>query len=353
MGARNLSGPLRGNCAAAALVAMLWLGAPTRAFGGDEARRAEARELAERAQDHLERGEHAAALPLLERADGLYHAPTLTLLRARALAGLGRWAEAAEAYDAVAAEQLAPDAPAPWRDAVRLAGEERRDAHAKVGTLRLEVGPHGIAATARIDGRPPRAATGSFLVDGDRSAQLVVAAPGHATVTRTVVVPAGRAVGLHLDLHPLGAAGYAAPATSTAPTTGEPPAAGSSSILGTPWPTVAGATVTGIALVVGTALGVAALDAAADLEASCGGIACPNRNEANAAELAALQEDGRSLADASTAGFVVAGIAAAATTVLIVLWSLDGGDGDAESGTSAVVMTAEGSPGWLGVRGRF
>jgi hypothetical protein len=121
----------------AGILAVMCASAPAKGQHGDEASRAAARELAREGHQHFKRGDWAKAEEVLRRAFALYQAPTIALLRARALVELGDLVGAAEAYEAAANASLDADATQPLKDAVTSAKDELAELSAKIPKLTI------------------------------------------------------------------------------------------------------------------------------------------------------------------------------------------------------------------------
>ena len=88
------------------------------------AERETARSLAKEGYQYFKQGDHLRAVELLERAHGLYPAPTIALLWARSLVELGKLVEAARTYELAAGAKLDSAANPPMREAVASAKGE-------------------------------------------------------------------------------------------------------------------------------------------------------------------------------------------------------------------------------------
>jgi hypothetical protein len=141
----------------ALLAACLW---SLPAFAGGEAPDAEARTaaraLAAQGAQAFEQRDFAQALSLFDRASAIVEAPTIELMRARALVELGRLVEALDAY-ARTEQTLASDASnEAFRQAAADADLEQRALLQRIPTLRVRV--LGVPATeevvVRVDGKP-------------------------------------------------------------------------------------------------------------------------------------------------------------------------------------------------------
>jgi hypothetical protein len=221
----------------------------TGAVAQDQAElRASARRLALDAMDLADRGDCVAALPLLTKAEGLYHAPVHLQYLARCHAKLGHLVLAAETWRTLGREKLAPDAPAVFREAVGEALREIERLEPKLGTLVLE----GVASYPNIeielDGRMvPAAAFGAPLVVDPGQHRLRVKSAGYQPWEREFQVLEGGKTPLAVTLSesPTAPAPAAAPASPASRPGLVPPPAGD---VGTRARGSAAAKVTGIAL---------------------------------------------------------------------------------------------------------
>jgi hypothetical protein len=94
------------------------------AFAQTDSDKATARELAKEGAEALEKKDFARAADRFARADKIFHAPTLVLGLARAQVGLGRLVEAQENYHSVLREELPPNPPEAFLQAVTDARKE-------------------------------------------------------------------------------------------------------------------------------------------------------------------------------------------------------------------------------------
>jgi hypothetical protein len=125
-------------------------------LGQSEADRTQARELGRKGADALDEKNFDAALDLFQRANALYHAPTLTLGLARALAGTGKIVAALEVYERLAREGAGPSPSAVSLRAVADGEREARPLQARIAHALFKVAP--VGASVVVDGKPvPRA----------------------------------------------------------------------------------------------------------------------------------------------------------------------------------------------------
>jgi hypothetical protein len=165
----------------------------TQVLAQDQAEwRATARRLAQDAMDLADRGDCTAALPLLAKAEALYHAPVHLQYVARCHAQKGHLVAATETWRALSREKLLPDAPAIFRDAVAEAFREIERLEPKLGTLTLRTTRSYAGAAIELDGQalPPAAVDAPFVVDPGHH-ELVVEAPGYEAWRREFDVAEG------------------------------------------------------------------------------------------------------------------------------------------------------------------
>ena len=173
-----------------------------------------ARELARQGADAFDQADYATALDRLNRAYSLFHAPTISLMQARALARLGRLVEALDRYEETSRVPLDNDAPDAFRRAVSDAIREGQDVRARIPRLFIRVrsthgAPQGLSVL--LDGRPVPPA----LLNVERpidmgSHEITATAPGYHSVTKSVMLGERGSATLDIDLDAM-EAGPAAP----------------------------------------------------------------------------------------------------------------------------------------------
>ena len=155
----------------------------------DDATKATARDLAQRAAMAYDSSDYQTAQDLFHRAYALVPAPTLSVREARALEKLGRWVEAVEAYVRTLRSELGPDAPDVFVKAQRDARQELADLRPRVP--RLKVVLEGAAASGSVivtlDGRPLRPALIGVDTLADPGQHTVDAAAPDGTHSTEVV----------------------------------------------------------------------------------------------------------------------------------------------------------------------
>jgi hypothetical protein len=168
-----------------------------------EADRATARALAEEGHKALVAKDYALAEDRFRRADALVRAPSLMVDHAKALVGLGRFAEAYENYDAARKEKLAPNAPAAFRRAVAEAERAIKDLEPKIGWVTIRVsGPS--EAIVKIGERelPPGSLGTAIPMDvGPRTIQ--VSADGYVSKEAPLSIAPGQRAEVAFALEPV------------------------------------------------------------------------------------------------------------------------------------------------------
>ncbi len=265
-----LRGRVKGRLGIAGLLLALSLVAGERsAFAEPSAAdRTTARALAEEGYNALKAKDYALAEDRFRRADALVHAPSLVVDHARALVGLGRFADAYERYDSARREVLSANAPAAWRRAVADARREIKDVEGKIAWVTIAVrGPK--EPQVNIDGREvPLFALGSQYPSDVGTRVVHVSAPGYIDKDVTVTLAPGERQQVILDLEPQPEAPAAAPViekrvSRRAPAPPPPPAR-------RPKPaTYAALAVGGAGLAVGAVTGVLFLSERSKLKSAC------------------------------------------------------------------------------------
>lgn len=154
-----LSSWFRARAAFGALLAAIALSASAAsAQEEDPLLRSAARDLATQGAEAYDAGDYATALDRFSRAVQLYPAPTLVVMQARSLVGLGRWLEAFEMYHAAERTPLAADAAEPLQQAVRDAAREGADLESRLPRIEIRLQPVDPALNISVDGQPLPAA---------------------------------------------------------------------------------------------------------------------------------------------------------------------------------------------------
>ncbi len=278
---------LLGMAAAAALWAL-----PARA---DDAHDLEAaRALANSGREFYERGEYAKALQRFESAEQIFHAPPHVLFIARTKRKLGKLLEAREAYQRLIAEKLGDKAPEAFHNAQGTAAEELAELDQHVPKLVFKLkGP--TSATITVDGA--KADSGKPFAVEPGPHDVAVAAEGYKPLSRHETVREGETShAVELAPEPLGDKPREAPKPSTVP-------------IG-PIAVLAGG---GAVLIGGGIAGGIAMSKMSQLKKNCADLSpCPSEN-------APLRDQTRTVANVSTALFVIGGVAAAAGATWLAL----------------------------------
>ena len=179
-------------CLCAAVLAAAALAAPARAAGSFADREA-ARTLSGQAYEQFEARRYRRAIELFQQAEAHFHAPPHLLYTARAQFKLGLFLEARATFERVAAEKLAADAPAPFKEAQTSARAELAEVEALTPGLVVTLpDPPPPGAHVLLDGEPLAAADlGHPLPRNPGAHALVAEAPGLGRIERTVVLTAG------------------------------------------------------------------------------------------------------------------------------------------------------------------
>jgi hypothetical protein len=119
--------------------------------------RSAARDLAVQGAEAYDAGDYATALDRFARAAQLYPAPTLVVMQARSLLGLGRWVESFEKYHQTARMVLPPDAAEPLQQAVRDAARERDELDVRLPRIEIRLESVAPEVVVLVDGQvlPP------------------------------------------------------------------------------------------------------------------------------------------------------------------------------------------------------
>lgn len=334
--------------------------APTSAYAqSSDADKATARQLTLDGYDALDRKDWAAAADRFTRADGLYHAPTVTLGLARAQVGLGKLVAAQELYSRIVHETIPANASAAFTRAVEDARRELDALTPRVPSVVITV-KGSDAPRVTLDGVDvPSAALGvKRPVDPGKHvvrAQGVGVSPAEIAVTlaegksETVIVELKPGPG---GLPPLTAVTPApAPLVTTGPAVGvapvTPPPEGPAPESGGSSPSVrrslgfVGLAAGAAGLVAGGITGGLALSKHADLLKSCpGGHCAPGTQRVNQSNI----DSYNSLGTISTVGVIVGGALAATGFILIVT---------APKAKREAAVTPLLGLGYLGAQGKF
>lgn len=248
---------------------------------------AAARELGTEGVKLAESGDCKGAIPKLQAAEKLFHAPTTADRLGECQISVGQLVAGTETLNRVVREVLAPNAPPAFKAAQQRAQTALAAAQPNIAQLKIHV-----------DGAPPDQVTvtvddekvPSVLFDSNRPTdpgthQVKATAPGFTDATQSVQLTAGGTGAVTLTLTANAAAVPAAvpsvtPAAAT-PTPAQPeqPAPASQGHSRT-LPIVLLA-VGGAGLVVGTGFGVLALGTKSSLDSACSNKTCPSSSQSN------------------------------------------------------------------------
>ncbi len=265
-----------------------------------------------------EAGRCAEAIEKLERAEALYHAPSVLARLGECQIEIGQIVRGTETLNRVVRERLAPDAPEPFR-AAQARAEELLDRHLpRIARLVLHIEPANVPADVTVSGvAVPRALLGAERPTDPGTHEVVANAPGYEGARATIHLDEGARQELTLELLPLEreakrAAKQPAPAAPPAPVSdGAKPRAAEGP--GTLPFVLLGVGAAGLA--VGTVTGVLAIQRKNELE-------CPSY-QCEGAQHAKLDE-AQAVSWVSTAGFGVGLVSGVIGAILFV--SSSGGE---------------------------
>lgn len=310
-----------------AVALSLWLGAmgSTHAQSSPDAPPAptapdytRANELAAKGFDAFDRGRHAEALEHFEAAERAAHSPVFLLYMARCKRALGELDAARALYDRLLSEDLAADAPAPFRSAQDDAKAERDELDTLVPVLSVTL--EGLVSSDQValDGAPVAIPRGASSTTFRREVEagthvLTVTREGRIVAERQIDLKVGQTVDTSIVLPAL--APSASPVPSPSP---DPTATISTGPNFVPAYIVLG--VAGAGAVLGAVMGGLALSrdkTAVDELESCD-------DSATCAQAEQSRDRALTFAHVSTTSFVVASVAAA--TGVVLLLTASGGD---------------------------
>jgi hypothetical protein len=293
-------------------------------------------------------GDCASAIPKLEAAERLYHAPTTLERLGECQVNLGRLVAGTESLNRVVRESLAPGAPAAFVTAQRRANEILAGAKPRIGKLRIHVDGAPIdKVSVTVDG----ANVPSVLFDADRATdpgvhEVRATAMGYRTEAATVQLAPGAEAAVSLKLEPDSNAGAAPGSLSSAPQPGPAitansspapsPSSGSSGPSRIPAFVALG--IGGAGIAVGSVFGIMALGTKSTLDNSCPDKKmCPPSSQSDIDDLSTR-------ATISNIGFIVGIVGVAVGTVLLVTTH-----GEESRPTGASVSPRVHVRPWLGV----
>jgi hypothetical protein len=213
----------------AAAIALSVLAQGGAASAATDEEKAGARAAAEQGAKALQDGRYDVAIDMLSRAEALIHAPTHLVLLAKAHERLGKLVKARELYLRVSREDLAPEAPAAFKQAKATAINELTTLDGRIPYVSVVVQGAG-AANVRVtqDGvRVPDALVGVPRPVDPGEHKLQAVADGMESAINTVLVREGARETVVLTLQPRDV-------TAALPVTAPPAAAPSSTPVAPP-----------------------------------------------------------------------------------------------------------------------
>ena len=264
----------------------------------------------------FKQGSFDDALAKFQQADAIYHSPVFVLYEGRSLRGRGRWVEALATLRRVAAENLAPAAPPPWKQAQADALRDAAALAAEIPSVVVTVRRGSAETQVTIDGS---AVAQGERIDLDPGPHRIVASDGDRVESQDVTLPPGTSVRSVVVAFPQTSIDEAPKPSLPTPTPTPPRAgAGPTTKLSVPGLAlgVAGMTV----VVAGGVVGVLALTKAsaarAGLPLSCDGTSCL---DAKRDEIEASLSTPRRLATVADVLFITGGLAVAVGVYLIIV----------------------------------
>ena len=308
-----------------------------------------ARTLLVEGNDALDKKDYARALSCFERADALFHAPTILIGSARARAALGKLVGAREAYNRIVNETVPPNASPAFLKAIEDARVEVTALMPRVPSIIIDVqGADLSKVSATIDGASiPNAALGVKRPADPGKHVVRVGGPGFETSEVSVTVAEGKTETVTVQLKagegtppvateaPVGVGGRGAP---IGPPPGAEPRETGNTLRTVGWVSLG---VGAAGLVVGGVTGGMAIAKHGDIVGT--------GNCTNGKCLPSQQSDVNTyntLGGVSTAGFIAGGVLAATGAVLIFT-----APKRPQAGTGTITPML--GLGYLGARGTF
>jgi len=267
----------------------------------------------------------AGAVPKLDAAEKLFHAPTTLDRLGECQIALGQLVAGTENLNRVVREVLPPNSPPAFLAAQKRAQQAYAAALPRIGSLRIHV--EGVAVdqvTVTVDG----VSVPTALFDNSRptdpgSHEVKATAPGYLSTTATAALKDGGDTSVALHLAPDPSAQVAAPvpaasasvavaAPSAAPAPPAPPPPAQSG--GGNGVAIASFVVGGVGIAVGSILGIMALGTKSTLDSHCVNKAClaPPSQQSNINSLGTQ-------ATISTVGFGVGVVGVAVGVILLAV----------------------------------
>jgi hypothetical protein len=341
---------------------------PLTAFAEEQAPSASdtalARTLASEGVQLADAGNCAAAIEKLDRAEKLYHAPTILGRLGECQVAVGKIVAGTENLQRVVRESLPPRPPKAFVDAQARAQKVLDGALPKLAKLKIHVeAPPGAALTITQNGESVSTAT----LDLDRPAdpglhRIEVSAPGFRTAHSETTLAEGATGAINLRLEPdpnAAAAGPVVPPASTASpapyaaaAAGPPPnyapaaqpipeSKGGSNL---PAYLLLGTGVAGVA--VGSIFGGMVLSKKSSLDGVCKDKSCPPSAQADIDSM-------NTSATISTVGFAVGGVALGVGVILLLVNKPSSSAVDTERAPKRATLTPLVGPTSVGLSGSF
>lgn len=333
------------------LVALLVLFWAPHAMGQSAENKAAARNLGIEGIKLADAGNCEGAVEKLQRAEALYHAPTILGRLGECQVNLGRVVEGTENLNRVVREPLPSTAPDAFVKARERAQKVLDSAVSKIGRLKIIVTPNVEGLAVKVNDTPvPAALIGAERPTDPGTHTVVAEAPGYSPESTQVTLAEGGTESVTLTLTPLPR--EAEPAQPTQP--GEPAQATPAA---TPTDTGAQSSdktlayvllgVGGVGILTGGITGVLALNRKGDLDKKCKPTPsdCPKNAQSTI-------DSANNLALISTIGFGV-GVAGAAVGTFLLLSEGEASGASAEVGVGHVKVRPNVGLGYAGVSGTF
>jgi len=299
------------------LVLVGLLGGTARAQPGDAATEAAmkaARPHAEKGFALFEQERYSASIAEFERAEARYHAPPHLLYIARAKARLGRLVEARDGFRAIVEETLDDQSPRAFHVAQVEAKAELTELEGQIPSVQITiVGLEAESATLIVNGEERGAPPESLELDPGQYS-IEARSDGAWAPPQSVTLEPGDNTLVTLQMQADEGGAFMVPA-------------------------LVAFGVAGVGLVIGTITGIVSLNQTADIDEQCEGDRCPPSLEGDA-------DAAKATGNASTAFFVIGGIAAATGATLLLLDSSD-------STTSEARVQLRVGPGAVQLTGTF
>jgi hypothetical protein len=269
-------------------------------------------------------GDCKGAIPKLQSAEKLFHAPTTAEWLGECEINVGRVVAGTELLNSLIHEVLAPNAPPAFAAAQRKAQEVLPGALPKIARLKIHVdAPPGTKPAVTVDtDRVP-----NVLLDSDRPTdpgqhEVKAVAPGFLLATAPVTLTPGGSGSVTLKLEPDPNARAVPSATAEVPTAVPTTAATTGPSGGPPpppppvqprnnMPAYISFGVGGVGLAVGAIFGAMALGTKGTLDSNCTNKICPSSQQSNVDSL-------NSQATISSVGFGVGVVGAGVGLVLLL-----------------------------------